>query len=418
MRRSAYSVWLFYNAFGYLVGMTTFTLSAVYFVRDVGMNPLQLVLVGTVMELTVFVFEVPTGVVADMVSRRLSVIIGNVLQGAGMILVALVPEFSVILVGYVIWGLGATFESGALEAWITDEMGGRELERVFLRGDQIGYVGSFVGIGLAVALGSVELALPIGVGGALTILLAGVLVLVMPETGFAAGKTDEPMSWRAFRGTAATGARLIRRRPVLLTIVGIAFFFGMWSESIDRLWQAHMLENFDFPGNGALGPVVWFGIITAAGLLISVGVSEVAARRLPTDRPPATVRTLLVLDTVLLAGALVFALAGHFAVAVAAYLVIGIARRLDRPLSAAWLNQNVESRSRATVLSMVNQSDAVGQWGGGPAIGALGTAFSLRAALAGGAFVLTPAIALYAHALRRGGTEPALKEPEAEGAGR
>jgi MFS transporter, DHA3 family, tetracycline resistance protein len=42
-----------------------FTVSAVYFVQEVGMNPLELVLVGTAMEVTIFVFEVPTGVVAD-----------------------------------------------------------------------------------------------------------------------------------------------------------------------------------------------------------------------------------------------------------------------------------------------------------------------------------------------------------------
>ena len=43
----------------------SFTVTAVYFVQEVDLNPLQLVLVGTVMELAIFVFEVPTGVVAD-----------------------------------------------------------------------------------------------------------------------------------------------------------------------------------------------------------------------------------------------------------------------------------------------------------------------------------------------------------------
>ena len=43
----------------------SFTVSAVYFVETVGMNPLELVLVGTAMEAAVFLFEIPTGVVAD-----------------------------------------------------------------------------------------------------------------------------------------------------------------------------------------------------------------------------------------------------------------------------------------------------------------------------------------------------------------
>ena len=55
-----------------------FTVSAVYFVQEVGLNPLELVLLGTVMEATIFLFEIPTGVIADTYSRRLSLIIGCV----------------------------------------------------------------------------------------------------------------------------------------------------------------------------------------------------------------------------------------------------------------------------------------------------------------------------------------------------
>jgi hypothetical protein len=50
----------------------TFTLSLVYYVKDVGLSPLQMVLVGTVLEASCFLFEIPTGIVADLYSRRLS----------------------------------------------------------------------------------------------------------------------------------------------------------------------------------------------------------------------------------------------------------------------------------------------------------------------------------------------------------
>ena len=55
-----------------LAFMLTFTLTNIYYVTEVGMSPLELVLCGTAMELAIFLFEVPTGVVADIVSRRLS----------------------------------------------------------------------------------------------------------------------------------------------------------------------------------------------------------------------------------------------------------------------------------------------------------------------------------------------------------
>lgn len=65
-----------------------FTLSMVYQVQVVGLSPLELVLVGTVLEASVFVGEVPTGIVADVYSRRLSVLIGLVLVGCGLVLYA------------------------------------------------------------------------------------------------------------------------------------------------------------------------------------------------------------------------------------------------------------------------------------------------------------------------------------------
>jgi MFS transporter, DHA3 family, tetracycline resistance protein len=64
---------------------------------------------------------------------------------------------------------------------------------------------------------------------------------------------------------------------------------------------------------------------------------------------------------------------------------------------------------RATVISITNQADAVGQWTGGPVLGAVGNVFGIRAALAAGAACLLPALALYGRAIRHQGAEPALE---------
>ena len=79
-RLSASAVWYAYEAAASFLWALPFTVTAYYFVTEVGMSPLELVLVGTVMELSVFLFEVPTGVVADTVSRRLSIVVGNVVM--------------------------------------------------------------------------------------------------------------------------------------------------------------------------------------------------------------------------------------------------------------------------------------------------------------------------------------------------
>src|SRR5712691_10363140 len=114
MRPGAYPVWLFMSGWLAFAGSLVGTVFAVYFVTQVGLNPLQLIIVGTFMELTVFVFEIPTGAFADAYGRRLSVIVGFVLEGAGFAFAGAVPQFWAVVAGWCVWGVGATFESGAL----------------------------------------------------------------------------------------------------------------------------------------------------------------------------------------------------------------------------------------------------------------------------------------------------------------
>jgi DHA3 family tetracycline resistance protein-like MFS transporter len=84
---------------------------------------------------------------------------------------------------------------------------------------------------------------------------------------------------------------------------------------------------------------------------------------------------------------------------------------LQGPVYATWLNVSIDDSSvRATVISMTNLGDSAGEWGGGPALGVLGNAFGIRAALAASAGALVPALFLYGRALRHQGVEPELAE--------
>src|SRR6476661_3342418 len=127
-----------------------YTLMTVYYVQSAGLNPLQLVLVGTFLEITCFVSEVPTGVVADTFSRRLSVIIGTVVIGIGFVLQGLIPFFLAIVLAEIIRGVGETFISGALQAWLADEVGEDNVGPVYLRASQLGQLGGLAGVVISV----------------------------------------------------------------------------------------------------------------------------------------------------------------------------------------------------------------------------------------------------------------------------
>jgi MFS transporter, DHA3 family, tetracycline resistance protein len=120
------------------VGWVVFDL---FLVRVLEFSPLQLILMGTAMEATIFVSEVPTGVVADAYSRRLSFIVGVIGMGAAVIGVGLASEPWLVIAFWALWGLSYTFTSGAFEAWITDELGVENVGSVFLRGHGSGWSG-------------------------------------------------------------------------------------------------------------------------------------------------------------------------------------------------------------------------------------------------------------------------------------
>jgi DHA3 family tetracycline resistance protein-like MFS transporter len=173
-----------------------FVTTSLYEATVAGLTPLQLVLVGTTLEVAAFVFEIPTGVVADVYSRRLSIIIGYFLMGLGFLIEGFFPAFIPILLAQVIWGLGYTFTSGATQAWISDEVGEESANQLFLRATRVGLTASLIGMGLAMFIGANDVVLPIQFGSAGVLAIGLVLIFIMPETGY------QPSS-REDRNTAA-----------------------------------------------------------------------------------------------------------------------------------------------------------------------------------------------------------------------
>ena len=113
----------------------------------------------------------PTGVVADLYSRRRSVLIGMFLYGLGFLMEGALPWFAPVLLAQVVWGCGDTFITGALEAWIASEEEDKPIDKVFLRGSQMGQIGGVLGVVLGTLLGNINLQMPIILGGSLCLLL-------------------------------------------------------------------------------------------------------------------------------------------------------------------------------------------------------------------------------------------------------
>jgi DHA3 family tetracycline resistance protein-like MFS transporter len=193
---------------------------------------------------------------------------------------------------------------------------------------------------------------------------------------------------------------VLRKRPALLTILGIGLFYGLYSEGFDRLWTKHMVDGVGFPAIGNLQPVVWLGVMRAGGMLFSVAAVELIRRRIQTDQHQSMAWAMMSITFMLIVGLLIFALAPAFGIAVLAYWLIYVTRNMIEPLYTAWVNQRLDSRVRATVISMSGQVDALGQIAGGPLVGLIGSLFSVRAAISVTGFLLSPVLVLLARTKR------------------
>ncbi len=400
MRRpDAYNVYLFLS---FAEGILFAALFGIPYYETVtaGFNPLQLVIIGVAKTLSMLLFEIPTGVVADVYSRRLSIIIGLALIGLSLLVEGLFPYFAPILLAQMVWGLGYTFTSGATQAWISDEIGEERANRAFLTANRYDLSGNVVGILAAMALGSLtSVAVMILVSSAGWLVLAALLVLLMPERGFQPVKSQERNSFQHMIDTFRKGVGIVRLRPALLAILGVGLFYGT-TAGFDRLWVWHLVDRFTLPalfGNNSLS---FFGALNLAGILLSIVLTRRVEKRFDALEPQRVGRLIFVVTSAIALSIAGFACAPLLGLALGFYLSIYSLLELIDPLLNAWMNQRLDPDVRATIFSMIAQTGAVGQVAGSLVVGVLANSVSAALALVICGGLLTPALGLIVRANR------------------
>lgn len=395
----AYTVYLGLMFLNSLCFSMAFVVASFYEATVAHLSGLQLVLVGTTLEVAILLFEIPTGVVADAYSRRLSVIIGQCIVGMAFIIWGVFPAFGPIVFAQVLWGIGYTFTSGATQAWLSDEIGEARANQAFLRANSLEQVGALLGLILAIPLGNLAISLPIVACGGLIVLSAGALVLVMPEQGFQPTGREDRNSWRHFVEIFQKGLAVVKSHPTLANVLAIGLIYGLYSEGWDRLWVKFLVDSYHLPIIFGANEVGFLSALRVGGLVLSFFVMRVVEKRIDAAHPPSIARAMMVLTALLSAGILLFAFSPALLVSVLAVWLVSLTRNIIGPLYDAWVNQRLDSDVRATVLSMSGQVDAIGQIASGPLAGMV-SLWSIRAAISFAGLLITPALGLIGRANR------------------
>ncbi|MDE0499586.1 MAG: hypothetical protein OXH86_19790 [Acidimicrobiaceae bacterium] len=408
----------------------------VWWVVDLRLSPFRLAVLGTALVLSILVTETPTGVVADLYSRKYSVVAAYVVMGTAMALGPVTELFGVLVIWQVMWGVGWTLQSGAATAWMTDELAhhashshrsaavmpvesppsgedsgaddsgidrsnhSRQVDGLIVRHAIFRSAGVMVGLVAATAIGAWSVRGSMAAMGMLAIAAAGYLAVMMPEAGFEsprlrAGGAPRPArtGTPSVRRTSAwgdavklwkQGARLVRRNPSLLAVtLSAAIAAGAW-EANDRL-SALRLFDLGLTELDGREAVLFFGAAWFVMSALAIPMMMWLHRRLDQADQRSARRDALLLArflTVAAVGALALALSPWFTVALIGWAVLDVAGETAYSLTEAMANRHAESSVRATVVSFVGQSQAVGEVAIGLALGTLAQIVTVPVALA------------------------------------
>jgi MFS family permease len=321
------------------------------FLLDAGLSNLEAFAANAFFSVGMFIFEIPTGVVADTLGRRASYLLGTVTLAVSTVLYWLLwvwesPFWAWAIVSMLL-GLGFTFFSGAVDAWLVDALhatGYRgSLETVFGRATVVGNVAMLAGSVLGGVIAQLtDLGVPFLIRGGVLLLMFLVAALLMRDLGFTPERGAGPLT--ATRTVLRASVRYgLGNRPVRWLMLATPFTMGVGFYVFYAL-QPYLLELWgdeDAYSIAGLAAAILSGAGVVGGLLAPF------VRRLFRKRTSAILLATLSSVAVLVA----LAFTTNFWVAIVLLAVWGIASSVDDPVHRAYLNDMIPSKQRATVLS-------------------------------------------------------------------
>jgi MFS family permease len=383
------------------------------FLLDAGLSNLEAFAANAFFTAGMVLFEVPTGVVADTWGRRTSYLLGTLTLASSTLLYWLMwktnaPFWQWAIVSMLI-GLGFTFFSGAVEAWLVDALHFAEydgpLEAVFGKGQMITGVAMLGGsVAGGVVAQATSLGVPFLMRVAVLVVMFGVAAKLMRDMGFTPAPAARPL--QATRNVfVASLDHGLKNPPVRWVMLAAPFTYGVGIYTFYAL-QPYLLELYGDPD--AYG-VAGLAAAIVAGSQILGGFAAPRIRGLFHKRTTALILGAVV-SSLILAG---LGLTDAFWLALALLVLWGLVFAADMPIRQAYLNGMIPSSQRATVLSFDSLMGNTGGVAIQPVLGRVADVYSYSSSFVVGAcFQILAAPFLFASRRERNASDTAVEMSE------
>ena len=330
------------------------------FLLDAGLSNLEAFSANAFFTAGMVLFEVPTGIIADTVGRRFSYLLGTVTLSMSTLLYVLLwqleaPFWQWAVVSVLI-GLGFTFFSGAVEAWLVDALTATgftgEMEAVFGRGQVVTGAGM---LGGSVAGGFIAQQTSLGVPFVIRALILVVMFVVafrlMHDIGFSPKKGRGPV--QEMRAVASASITYGWRVPAIKWLMLEALFTGGVAIYGFYALQPYLLDLYGDPEAYLVAGMV-AAIVAGAQILGGLGAPWI--RRLFRRRTSALIATTGL-------GVVALGLIGvleSFGTVVGLIVVWALLAAASMPIRQTYINGMIPSPQRATILSFDSLMESSG----------------------------------------------------------
>lgn len=361
----------YFVLFFFSLSHSFFFATYVLFLTQAGLDPLEVNLINCCYMASLFLFEVPTGVIADRYGRKFSFIVSCFIYSFSMFLYYASHSFPMFIVAEVIGALAATFYSGAFEAWMVDSVKKYDqaiaTKPIFSKGNIISNVGVMIGTFSGAVFGKNNLALP-WLMSSVSILILGIIsVWLIKETKIIQERKIEKRKI-SIRNIFSLFKNESQRN---FTIAKQGFAYTITEKSILFIVVAGFIYNFACMAPNMYWPLVFESLgvsIQNLGLIHFGSIFMIILGSLLLhffDNRIKKERNVIVLSLVIFAiGLLIAVKDGTIIITLSGFYIHEFARGIFKPTKSAYLNSRIPAKYRATILSFDSMYVSAGSFFG------------------------------------------------------
>lgn len=365
--------------------ISLFVATCVIFFMDRGINLLEVSIIHLALCGSIFLFEVPTGVISDVFSRKISFICSCFLISIGMLIFAFANTLEYFVIAAIVYGIGVTLESGSFEAWLIDSLNHKlykNSDSVLITESLLTNTSAIFGVIFGAFLASKNMIFP-WILGSTIMLIVGILAAVyIKEEYFKERNNSAKENIILTKRIISKSIKCIKTNESIRLLI-ILVFIQTFALAILVQWQPLFKQYLQ--NQSSLGFV-------GAGMFIAAGLGAIACLMIipRKDNPNRLIlflsenleniinkiakktdnnlysklqnkKNILIISQIVIGlGIFISGASNILPIVLIAFLFYGFANGMFDPISRGYLNENILKEERATLISFVSMTGNIG----------------------------------------------------------